>query len=95
MLSIDEAKSELCCIIGVDFLITFKDNNKGVITLTFTDKEKKTKVSIKFNTKTLSVTLAPREMDKEMFQYYIKDYITEIKRIFLSTNFNKNNSNQI
>lgn len=82
----EEAINQLLNVVGADFNILFKKNDKGIVTLTFEDEDTHEKVNFKYNTKNITVTIAPREMSKETFQYNILPYITKIKEILLSLN---------
>ena len=81
MLTFDEAKEKLLDIVGADFEISFKRNDKGIITLSFIDEDTREKVSFKYNKKTNTTTIAPREMEKDTFIYCLKDSLINIKEV--------------
>ena len=81
MLNIEKAKQDLLNEFLPDFNVTLKNNNKGVITVTFTDENTHGKVNLKFNENTSVTTIAPREMEKEEFRYGLKEHMNDIKQI--------------
>lgn len=87
MLTSDEAKDRLLDIVGADFKITFKKNDKGIVTLTFMDEDTHEKVNFKYNQKTNLTTIAPREMEKDTFKYCLKDNLSNIKEILQTIAF--------
>lgn len=89
MLNIEKAKQNLLDAFLPDFNVVLKNNNKGVITITFTDEDTHGKVNLKFNENTGITTVAPREMDKEEYQARIKQNMEMIKRILNKCNLTK------
>lgn len=87
MLILDEVKDKLLDVVGADFKITFKHNDKGIITLTFMDEDTHEKVNFKYNQKTNTTTIAPREMEKDTFIYCLKDSLTNIKEVLQNLTF--------
>ena len=81
MLNLDKAKERLLDVVGIDFNIKFKKNDKGVTTISFKDEDTNVVVNLKFNENTLSTTIAPREMEKDEFRYGLKEYMNDIKQI--------------
>ena len=81
MLNLDKAKERLLDVVGIDFYITFKKNDKGVTTISFKDEDTNVVVNLKFNENTLTTTIAPREMEKDEFQYGLKEHMNDIKQI--------------
>ena len=86
MLDIEHAKHDLLDSFLPDFKVILKSNNKGVITITFTDEDTHGKVNLKFNENTGVTTIAPREMDKEEYHVRIKNDMETIKNILLKNN---------
>lgn len=87
MLTINDVKEKLLDVVGADFKITFKRNDKGIITLTFMDEDTHEKVNFKYNEKTNTTTIAPREMEKDTFKYCLKDNLSDIKEILQTITF--------
>lgn len=87
MLTINDAKEKLLDDVGADFKITFKRNDKGIVTLTFMDEDTHEKVNFKYNEKTNTTTIAPREMEKDTFKYCLKDNLSGIKEILQNITF--------
>ena len=81
MLNLDKAKERLCKRFLPDFNIKLKRNDKGVTTISFKDEDTNVVVNLKFNENTLSTTIAPREMEKDEFQYGLKEHMNDIKQI--------------
>jgi len=87
MLNIEKVKQSLLDKFLPDFNVTFKRNDKGIVTLTFMDEETHEKVNFKYNEKTNTTTIAPREMEKDAFKYRLKDNLPDIKEILQSLVF--------
>lgn len=81
MLNIEKAKQSLLDRYLPDFNVVLKSNNKGIITITFIDEDTHGKVNLKFNENTGVTTIAPREMEKEEYQFVIKYDMETIKKI--------------
>ena len=81
MLNLDKAKERLCKRFLPDFNIKLKRNDKGVTTISFKDEDTNVVVNLKFNENTLVTTIAPREMEKDEFQYGLKEHMNDIKQI--------------
>lgn len=81
MLNLEKAKSNLLDEFLPDFNIRLKNNNKGIITVSFIDEDTHGIVNLKFNENTGVTTVAPREMNKEEYQARIKQNLELIKKI--------------
>ena len=81
MLNLDKAKERLCKRFLPDFNIKLKRNDKGVTTISFKDEDTNVVVNLKLNENTLAKAIAPREMEKDEFQYGLKEHMNDIKQI--------------
>ena len=81
MLDLQKAQQTLTDKFLPDFSIKLKRNDKGVTTISFTDEDTHEVVNMKFNENTLTTTIAPREMCKEVYQAQLKNDMEDIKKI--------------